>query len=199
MKQRPQRLMLQKAPRGSLKANASQHRRGRLETQKRPWNLRGYLMTQLALWNCRSCQITRFYLTRAPLNHRGCLPWRAQPRYSPKGRADELSSRLESATRGELESARVSATPRSTDCGPPRHLLTEKLSWRRLQCSKTSAGKSGMVRSSCFNRRLACQARRLEGVRFLDCVISGMALLQAVEQRAASMNAGVPAESNITR
>jgi len=46
-----------------------------------------------------------------------------------------------------------------------------------------------MVRSSCFNRRLACQARRLEGVRFLDCVISGMALLQAVEQRAASMNA----------
>ena len=213
MKQRPQRLMLQKAPRGSLKANASQHRRGRLETQKRPWNLRGYLMTQLALWNCRSCQITRFYLTRAPLNHRGCLtqgipwkhhiqhrrPWRAQPRYSPKGRVGELSSRLESATRGKLESARISATPRSTDCAPPRHLLTEKLSWRRLQCSKTSAGKSGMVRSSCFNRRLACQARRLEGVRFLDCVISGMALLQAVEQRAASMNAGVPAESNITR
>ena len=185
MKQRQQRLMLQQAPRGSLKANASQHRRGRLETQKRPWNLRGYLMTQLALWNCRSCRITR--------------PWRAQPRHSPKGRADELSSRLESATRGKLESARISATPRSTDCAPPRHLLTEKLSWRRLQCSKTSAGKSGMVRSSCFNRRLACQARRLEGVRFLDCVISGMALLQAVEQRAASMNAGVPAESNITR
>ena len=216
MKQRPQRLMLQKAPRGSLKAsNASQHRRGRLETQKRPWNLRGYLMTQRALWNCRSCQITRsgLYLAQAPLNHRGCptqgIPWkhhiqhrshwRAQLRYSPKGRAGELSSRLESATRGKLESARVSATPRSTDCGPPRHLLTEKLSWRRLQCSKTSAGKSGMVRSSCFNRRLACQARRFEGVRFLDCVISGMALLQAVEQRAASMNAGVPAESNITR
>ena len=184
MKQRQQRLMLQQAPRGSLKANASQHRRGRLETQKRPWNLRGYLMTQLALWNCRSCQITR--------------PWRAQPRHSPKGRADELSSRLESA-RGRLESARVSATPRSTDCGPPRHLLTEKLNWRRVHRSKTSAGKSGMMRSSCFNRRLACQARRLEGVRFLDCVISGMALLQAVEQRAASMNAGVPAESNITR
>ena len=175
-------------------------------------------MTQRAFWNCRNCQITRsgFYLARAPRNHRGCpttqripwkhhiqhrRPWRAQLRHSPKGRADELSSRLESAIKGKvLESlARISATPRSTDCGPPRHLLTEKLSWRRLQCSKTSAGKSGMVRSSCFNRRLACQARRLEGVRFLDCVISGMALLQAVEQRAASMNAGVPAESNITR
>ena len=184
----------------------TQNCRGRLETQKRPSNLRGYLMTQRAFWNCRSCQITRsgLYLAQAPLNHRGCpttqgipwkhhiqhrRPWRAQPRYSPKGRVGELSSRLESATRGKLESARISATPRSTDCGPPRHLLTEKLSWRRLQCSKTSAGKSGMVRSSCFNRRLACRARPLDGVRFLDCVISGMALLQAVEQRALSTNA----------
>ena len=128
--------------------------------------------------NRRSCPMMR----GIPWKHhsqRGKPWWAQRRRHSRKRLADELPSRLGSARRGRvLESvARISATPWSTDCVPPRHLLTAKLSWRRLQCSKTSAGKSGMTRSSCFKRRLACRARPLDGVRFVDCVISGKVCL----------------------